>query len=201
MTKMNVRAATNLRSLMLFFLFSCTGCAIPGMWYTPQGMGVLEPPKGTWNIRDTLCFDLGGEVRLFVRSEPSGNDTHIHMQLVIPEGSWVQLTSDKIQIIVYKTNLEQTFTIHQIESRLSKEHGADDKVHSPLDKLEGEQDYARNTKYKYVRNFYIRIPVENFKPSQFELKIPPLTVNGNVVDISPIKFSLRRGLILYQQIQ
>jgi hypothetical protein len=183
---------TDFRLGLVLFVLSWAGCAVPQIWYTPHGNGVVKKVPNTVNLRNRLEINLGSRVSLDIWAEPHGRDTDIRLQLFVPATSWVQFTSDTVQVYSHEANVKRATVIHQkIESNEVAAQGVDYRAYRSLDRLDGGG--------KQGRNFWINIRITDFRPSQFAVKMPKLIVNGNVVDIAPVEFRLHRGVILYYE--
>ncbi len=187
------------QSTLLLCLLGFAGCVAPSVWYVPQGSGELTKAFGTWNLRDSLTIDLGGQVILNIRAKPSGSDTLIRLQFVVPQGQWIQLVSDTLEISSSNMGATQIVKIDRIESEMITESHTKQATFQALDRLEGDQVYVGKT--KYVRNLFINVLLKEFSPHQFELRIPAIAVDGAIKNIMPVVFTTHRGVILYQQVQ
>ena len=98
-----------------------------------------------------------------------------------------------------KENSNTNVSISRVESKMLTKSGAEQRTYGPLDKLEGGRGSVG--KFTCLRNFYIDVPIKDFRPERFSLKIPTLIVNGDATDIAPVIFETHRGMIVYEQLQ
>lgn len=158
----------------------------------PQGNGTLTKAGGRPNVHNGIRMDLGNGAQLHVIVEVASfeRDIDVCLGIDVPENQWVQLTSDIITLLDTENHQSRTCRIEHWDSDVRTGHGYGS--YSALDKLEGEP--------KHTSQFYILHMVKEFRPSQFELRIPAIVVTGRAVNIAPIKFTLHHGVVFYDQI-
>lgn len=179
------RTRNHLKAFLLLVALSCTGCPGPGVWYAPHGNGVLVSDFTTLNIKDHLKIDLQTNVFLDVEAVPYGDDTRVMFGLTIPEGSWAQYAADTIRVTRSDNNQTMSIVIEQMDSLMLADQNTRNGTPQPKGGI----------------IFYKHTSITAFRPRQFELEIPALTVDGKLFNIPPITFTVHRGFIMSYKLQ
>lgn len=175
-------------------------------YYLPSGGGASSAVGGCSGGESRLEIPLPGAILLGVQAYPTdaygkSTATHggyrvhaeamkIYLTFKVPSGQRVQLTSNKFLLKenLSKNQKEVVLPGFQVQRREI----------SATDELRGSSQtfpsmFGTYTETAFYAGHYITVGVA---PSEFQLTLPPLLVNGTEVKIPPLAFQLREEYVM-----
>ena len=170
--------------LLVAVLFS-TGCVGPAVWYAPHGRGVVQGSYSTLNIKDCLRINLETNIFLEVHAHPDGEDTLLSWALKVPDDSWAQYSTNTIKVTRSDNGQALSIVVEQMDTRLAFDQKMRDRFSNlPMGKIFLSWGTT----------------IKRYRPKEFVLETPAVTVDGKSFTIPPIRFTVTRGIGFYREL-
>lgn len=191
------------RAMSMLVLFMLSGC-IPAKFsgYIPSGPGTLERRYCAGpGIKDALRIDADSSVRVDLRAGQNRRDDTITLdiRLTVPEAVVVQLLSSELLLESADWSTPRNLPINRI---LGSGPKSGPNHYAPTDKLRGGVTSPGLFSLWFLKGdkgttFETGVP----KVNSFTLRLPPLSINGQIFRTDPISFDAYEKLSVFTCVQ
>ena len=186
-----------LRGITLAFFLFLNGCAYSHSFYEPLAPAAkVGAEPGFFFLNDRATIILSPNVRLSIKVDDRGKKAYLTATIYIPDKNSVQLEDDILA--VRSESGTDHYKINEIMGVLFKDRSIEHRQFAPKERLPGSTGKTEVSQGKF-EDIHSMFEVEIVMPRArlAEIHFPKIVINNRPMDVPPVKFRRKWGLVFY----